>query len=320
MPQIKPTHLLVSLAMALALAGCGDKNGKAVLSLESGHPSDWLLTHKTSTRADAGSCVECHGENYDGGISRVSCTSATAVSGFTCHATSPVVNPTGCVSCHGGLPNGPFGTVAPNRKSAHTKHTALVGCDTCHLNAGSGTPGHAKADAAGGRSGATVKLSPVFNANAVSATFDNTVKTCSNVSCHGGKVTPVWTTGSINIVAGVNGDNSVCLQCHEPATTAGIPNSPQYNSFYSGLHVFHLARIVNGFNINCTDCHNIGTLTNFQQHFGGITTGTFTAPGTTIGVGLPTKIGNYDANTKTCSNTVAGCHALNHPGQWITAP
>lgn len=348
MSSIKPTHLLLSVVITVALAGCGDRNSQAVFNVDSrAHPfDDWVHTHKASAQANITSCAECHGADYSGGISKVSCTSPTAVSGFTCHATSPAVNLTGCVSCHGGPPSGPFGSndpvSAPNRQFAHTTHTGVLTqigvtgkaiCDTCHLNAGSGTAGHAKADLAGGRSSATVNLSPAFNSNAAVATFDKAVNVCSNVSCHGGQVTPDWTgqptlawpTGAIDIVAGVNGDNSVCLGCHAPATTDGIPGLPQFNSFYSGffpsasppdLHKFHLAQF--GQTVNCTDCHNVNTLNISQQHFSGITTNTFTSPGATIGGIPPTKIGNYDASTKTCSNTV--CHIGNHPGSWITAP
>ncbi len=314
MPSIKPSHVLLSALLSLALGGCGDRNDKAVLfSPEGGHPSDWVSTHKASAKANVASCDECHGKNYDGGISKVSCMSQSAVSGFTCHATSPAANLNGCVSCHGGLPSGPFGTLAPNRKAAHTKHTALpgIGCGTCHFKAGYGTPGHAMADAAGGIRKATVALPADFDVNPASGTFGyNADGTCSNVSCHGGKVTPAW-TGSINIVAN---DNNLCLKCHEQGTAAGVP---QYNSFYSGvfspngitnLHAFHV--VDQG--ANCTDCHNIGTLTDYQQHFGGLTTKTFTIPGNTIG-GAPTKIGSYTLSTKTCSNVV--CHSFN--AQWI---
>ena len=306
MSSIKPSHVLFSALLALTLGGCGDKNSKAVFSPEGGHPSEWMSTHKTSARTNIASCVECHGENFDGGVSKVSCMSPSAVSGFTCHATSPAASLTGCVSCHGISPSGPFGSTAPNRQFAHPKHTALTGCDTCHLNAGSGSAGHARANAAGGRSSATVASSAsfpfVYNANG----------TCSNVSCHGGKVTPAW-SGAINIVAN---DNSLCLKCHEQGTSLGVP---QYNSYYSGfnstrsitnMHEFHIV----GQAANCTDCHNIGTMTNFQQHFGGIATKTFTAPANTIG-GVPTKIGSYTATTKSCANVV--CHPFNFTGHWI---
>lgn len=73
MSQIKPSHLFVTLTMALVLGGCGDKNDKAVFSPDSGHPSGWALTHKTSAKADLETCVDCHGESLNGGISNISC-------------------------------------------------------------------------------------------------------------------------------------------------------------------------------------------------------------------------------------------------------
>jgi predicted CxxxxCH...CXXCH cytochrome family protein len=214
MPSIKTSHIILSAILALALCGCGNKNDKAVFSPESGHPSDWVSTHKTTARTNVESCTECHGESYDGGISRVGCMTAS-VAGFTCHVTSPVANLNGCISCHG---NGPFGTAAPNTKSAHTKHTALpgVGCNTCHLNAGSGTAGHAKASPSGGYTKATISIPTALS----TGTFGYNADKCSNVSCHGGKETPAWTTGAISIVAG---NNSICLNCHEQGTTLGTP-------------------------------------------------------------------------------------------------
>lgn len=304
MSQIKLSHLLITAFLALVLGGCGDKNSKAVYSPESKHTPDWVLTHKISARVDVESCTECHGSDYSGGIANVSCMSQTGPSGFTCHASNPAVNMTGCVSCHGGLPSGPFGTAAPNRKSAHTKHTALTACVTCHENAGSGTAGHAKATTAGGLSKATVALTTYSAAhNSTTGSFGyNTNGTCSQISCHGGKVTPAW-TGTISIVAK---DNSVCYMCHQSGYT-------QYNSFNSGtysgtdpvtpLHTSHLNR-----GAFCTDCHNIGALTDYQKHFAGIAGKRLTIPGNTIG-GSPTKISSYTVSTKTC-NTVE-CHDSN---------
>lgn len=308
MPQIKPSHLLLSALFALALGGCGDKNDKAIFTADSGHPSDWVGTHKTSARADAASCTECHGENYTSGISKVSCMSATAISGFSCHVTSPVANLTGCVSCHGGSPSGPFGSAAPNMKSAHTKHTSLagIGCDSCHANGGPGTAGHAKAAAGGGFNKATVDMSALFSTSGSNGTFgyNAATGTCSSVSCHGGQTTPAWTS-SINIVAG---DNTLCKKCHELGSAAG---QPQYNSYYSGHHVYHLSTNVNA---KCTDCHNIYALLDFQKHFSGVASNTVVAPGRTIGIGTPTKITTYNLGSKTCSTA---CHHYDVTYQWV---
>lgn len=81
MPQIKPYAAALALAVLFALAGCGDSNPQAVFSPESGHPAGWATSHTGAGTAHLDSCFSCHGENLDGGISRVSCTS--------CHLGSP---------------------------------------------------------------------------------------------------------------------------------------------------------------------------------------------------------------------------------------
>lgn len=73
MSSIKPSHVIVSALLALALGGCGDKNDKAVFSSVGGHSSDWTTAHKASAKKDLETCVECHGANLDGGIAKVSC-------------------------------------------------------------------------------------------------------------------------------------------------------------------------------------------------------------------------------------------------------
>lgn len=313
MPSIKPSHLLIAVASMLALAGCGDKNSDVVFTEGSGHSSDWMSTHKTSARSNVESCRECHGENYDGGVSNVSCMNPTAVKGFACHFSSPVANMTGCVSCHGGLTSGPFGTTKPNTMSAHAKHVALLGsgsCDICHQNAGSGTVNHARATAAGGIRPAAVVLSRYSTSGAVFG-YDPTKATCTSVSCHGGKETPLWTDTTSLIV---NNYNALCEKCHDYGTA-------QYNSYNSGYNTekgvnTHTSHLLRG--ANCTDCHNIGTLTDYQKHFGGISAKTFTGAAKTIG-GVPTKVGTYSdsPDPKTCSGMTGPCHTSGNPGRWI---
>jgi hypothetical protein len=81
MPQIKTSLAFIALCLggALALSGCGDRNSQAVFSPDSGkHLANWLPSgHKETARADIAVCVECHGEDLSGGISKVGCT--------TCH-------------------------------------------------------------------------------------------------------------------------------------------------------------------------------------------------------------------------------------------
>lgn len=311
MSQIKPSLVISCLALTLILYGCGDKNQKTV-TFEREHEAGWIATHKDSARAAIDKCTECHGSDYKGGISQVSCMSTAAISGFKCHVGSPADNPTGCVSCHGSLPSGPFGTASPNRNFAHATHTALLTilgttgndiCSTCHLGAGNGTADHASATAAGDYKTAQVTLTPSLKLSTLPGQLSYVDGKCTLVSCHGGIVTPAW-TDTINMATG---GNAACYQCHQQGDALG---TPQYNSFYSGMHASHLDR-----GASCTDCHNLNVLTNAQTHFAGIPAKIFTVPGNTIGNNgstAPTKIGSYDKSSKTCSSVL--CHP--QPRKW----
>ncbi len=64
-----------------------------------------------------------------------------------------------------------------------------------------------------------------YNAKTGTAAYATADQTCSNVSCHGGKKTPAWGTGSINVA-------TECTACHA--------SSGQYNSYTSGEHRKHV--------------------------------------------------------------------------------
>jgi hypothetical protein len=323
MPQIKLPLIAILIAAGLTLSGCGSKNSEAVFSQETVHraQTDWVHTHKTTARANIASCAECHGLDYTGGISKVSCVNPTAQQGFTCHATSPVtltanltatpvILQTECVSCHGGSPNGPFDnrssvSFAPNRQGAHAKHVSVLlplvanpsdVCKACHLGAGSDTAGHARATKNGKPSPATIS----FN-NEAEARFDGT--TCSTVSCHGNKVTPTpsWKTGTIDIAT--TSENDVCLQCHE----YGVQ---QYNSFNSATnvlninaHQYHIETQA----LRCVQCHDASKLNVFKTHFNGVITKTLTSPLNTIFSNY--SYGTNSKATKSCG-TANGCHKV----------
>ena len=290
MSQIKPSHIIFTAILALALGGCGDKNSASVFGPESGHPVGWTATHKTVAKVNSGPCKSCHGDDFRGGIAKVACTK--------CHTNGAPVGAAAsdCTSCHGAPPNG---TTFPNMKLSHDSHDTLatVTCDTCHKGFGYNTPAHGMLDDA--------RLSITSDFRARSAVADPTYEynpardvTCKNVSCHGGKDTPLWGVAITD-----------CATCHSLGTGR---YTPEYNSYYSGYvaaglddvtgtnqHDRHLKR---GF--TCNDCHATWKLTK-QQHYGGIATKTFTSPGNTIG-GDGTRIGSYDTTTQTCS--FVACH------------
>lgn len=176
----------------------------------------------------------------------------------------PATSGGSCDSCHG---QPPAGDSFPDTAGAHAVHAALaeVGtdCDNCHTGAAHndwvdlGFP--AKWDAESG------------------VATDNGDGTCSNIICHGGKTTPNWSTGSINV-------NTQCTSCH-------ASGSRQYNSYASGDHDEH--------GRSCDNCHDADKLAS-GNHFSGLSTTTFEQlPSSTIKSSL-----SYNPGTRRCQS----CH------------
>lgn len=165
---------------------------------------------------------------------------------------------TTCVSCH----NNGAGEPWPNI-GAHDRHFAAFGvsgldptnsalvlswCSICHTGAGSGTSKHADGNLY------DVTIDPTYQDQSGGALSysGGAAGTCSNVSCHGGNVTPAWNNAnSINLA-------SDCTTCHRVEATP-----TEYNSASSGMHA--ITTSVSGHNhINdsvnatspCLDCHN----------------------------------------------------------------
>lgn len=81
MSPITKTSLMFSFLLLLfvvTLAGCGSSNSQSTFSSDTGeHPAGWLPAGHMERALVAGldSCAQCHGANYNGGISWISCTS-----------------------------------------------------------------------------------------------------------------------------------------------------------------------------------------------------------------------------------------------------
>jgi len=217
--------------------------------------------HLTATAGTfASDCSACHAHSGSSPI-------ATAPLCNACHKLAdPVAAGTQagtCLSCHvgtPGLPQGPGGTAFPSVAGAHGKHLALatrLSCDTCHAGSGTGTTTHyvnAKTMTSGP---APVAMDPTFNAKSGNSAFTPASQTCSNVSCHGGKVTPAWQGGVLQSA-------TQCTACHAVATTAGT--ATQFNDAF-GRHSLGTHNVANG--TACTTCHNMangspGALAHFK--------------------------------------------------------
>ena len=233
----------------------------------SGQNDSQLNGHLTVTAAAFTSdCAVCHANTGSSPL-------AGAPLCSTCHRLAdPTVLATGsgtCQSCHGGsaVPTlGPNGSGFPSIPGAHATHMGLatqLTCDTCHAGSGTGTKTHydnANARLSVPSGPVPVAVSATFTAKTGgSPAFAPASLTCSNVSCHGGQVTPGWQTGSLNSATD-------CTKCHGVAISAGAVT--QFNDAFgrhaSGTH--NATTAANG--IACTTCHSMGNGSlGAQAHF-----------------------------------------------------
>ena len=251
-------------------AGCESSGCHAI---KMAHPKPWK-THSTSGN-QSNACALCHGVDFGGSLAN------NAPSCKSCHVglAAGVVPVAGqCVTCHGNPPNG---SAPPNRAGSHAAHLALPAmsgnCAVCHTGGGNGATDHA------------TTLTMAFAATFGPTASFNLNDTCSNVSCHGGLISPVWGT-SFDVIAN-------CTNCHQSAVA--------YPGYHTGQHAKHT-----GIGILCTDCHD---MTNQEAHFGNVTTNIFeTKPNTTLRSYL-----NYNKVAQSCmvSNPppqgvqFTGCHS-----------
>lgn len=178
-----------------------------------------------------------------------------------------------CTACHRQPPNG---SAAPNRAGAHAVHSALPGvgttCSVCHTGAAH-------------NGWVDLGFPAAYNTKTGAAADNpNGTATCTNISCHGGKTTPDWSTGIINV-------NTQCTSCHAYGTT-------QYNSYASGKHSKsdHSREA-------CTVCHNTTSLA--SSHFSRLNTTALEGPASATIGGGSTRVSSYNAGTKTC---MPSCH------------
>ncbi|AMV73101.1 CxxxxCH/CxxCH domain-containing protein [Desulfuromonas carbonis] len=272
---------------------------------------DWYdgsYTHRNVPNAlYSTACALCHGANLEG----LPAGTGPSCSAGVCHVADPVVNSSGCVSCHATPPSsaGVAGNVRPNRAGAHTSHNALTGvtgsCAVCHNGVGYGTlahfdmmePADVAIPAVAGGYMAQTGGSPVFTPNGT----DPSTGTCSNVSCHGGKTTLDWATGSLATLTG----NALCLSCHASGTS-------QYNSYDSGRHNRNTSHT--NFAL-CTECHDPTKLTNSAGiHFNDLATTAMTEAKLTIKLpGTGTYTPGAISRTGTCNNFT--CHGFTHSNE-----
>ncbi len=179
------SRLILSLCFILFVSqfGCdSEPNSKAVFDQStSRHAGDWLPAgHMNAAKSDSGACTPCHGTDFQGGLSKVSCTS--------CHlGGSAAVHPaswTPMYTTHGAYARTNGTNACANQYCHGTSLTGVAqsgpSCTSCHL--GSPTSIH-PAD----WNPVVIGHGPYVKANNANA--------CANQYCHGTSLTGVAQSG-----------------------------------------------------------------------------------------------------------------------------
>lgn len=112
------------LAVGFVLSACSTPTATGSLVDASGkHPSSFVDTHPSYARPDGNACTECHGDDLRGGISKVSCFSASR-NGVVCHPAGPAFHPLDWLNKTGANFHG-----TAFRDNVTVRNLA---CDACH--------------------------------------------------------------------------------------------------------------------------------------------------------------------------------------------
>ncbi|MBI4651758.1 CxxxxCH/CxxCH domain-containing protein [Candidatus Desantisbacteria bacterium] len=299
-----------------------------------GHFAGWESgnNHGVTAEKDFSVCKNCHGADFKGGISTISC--------YSCHTGPGVTHPD-------------TGWIIPNHKI--NALTDIILCKKCHGD-----------DYLGGSSQIACNICHMENETKVhilnwypdvqlnhrSYAKNNGTLICTNVNCHGIELTGVngsgpscstchtwpfvsvhpsdWNLGTNHGVTAEK-DFSVCKNCHgsnlSGITGSGIScstchpwpftlsncntchNSPPSGYTYpdiAGSHTIHTALV----NINCTSCHTnsgSGTINHINNIINVIFNNTFNAK---------SGISSYSSQNKTCSKI--SCHGGTITPNWIS--
>jgi predicted CxxxxCH...CXXCH cytochrome family protein len=200
MPQVKTARLLFVgfLALTASFIGCSDPNAQSPINSDTGsHAANWLPeAHMTAAVSDMDSCSACHGADFAGGISGVSCTA--------CHLGSTTsVHPANWIpvySTHGPYVNTNSTNACANRYCHGSSLTGVPdsgpSCTSCHL--GSPTSVH------------PADWVPVYSTHGPYVKTNST-SACANQYCHGLSLTGVANSGPS------------CTSCHLGGLTSGHP-------------------------------------------------------------------------------------------------
>jgi len=243
-------------------------NGK--IDVQAAHGPGWAdpAQHGHAANRGISACTACHGTDFNGGSTGVSCNACHASAGQAawqtnctfCHGT-PVASYTAASLVKAAPPAGSQGETATTARAvgAHQKHLAggaignAVACTDCHSTlptslahvTGTATVSFGAGATRGG-------AAPSWNGTGCAATY-----------CHGGTLAaggsntaPVWTGGAAQ---------AACGTCHGAPPPSHSPSSTACGSCHTGYTAttVNLATHINGqvdvANLSCTSCHGDAT-------------------------------------------------------------
>ncbi|OGT97029.1 MAG: hypothetical protein A2X80_00500 [Geobacteraceae bacterium GWB2_52_12] len=213
---IKSSLALVLLLSLFALSGCGDKSSQVTFDPatdkhvdpatgKSVDPAIWQIsTHKSAALANIGNCAECHGSDFTGGTSNVSCTQCHLGGPDSAHPLSWGKNTPGDTLS---IIIGHKATTNPATCTTSTCHAAGGAaqqklCTSCHTF--SSTSKHP----------AGTNFDADFNENSAAShifhfkTLGGNKASCAAASCHG-----------TTLSGGLTGPT--CKTCHNNITVSG---------------------------------------------------------------------------------------------------
>ena len=303
------TYLFLLMALSLLLwSGCAERKNPS--QPEKVHPAEWIKTDSQDFHgakiAAAGliSCSSCHGEDYRGGTSEVS-----------------------CFDCHNGPSGHPTGYLIPTSAAFHGKKIAeegLTGCAVCHgtdykgkANSGvscykchNGPSGHPS-------TGFLDKTNQNFHGLSASRLG---IKACAE--CHGVDY------------KGIEGNGSSCFECHNGPS--GHPSSGWLDPADAKFHGQRLAATGTAYcagchgadfkggdaGVSCFECHNgpsghpsAGWLDKTNASFHGLAASTRGLSACAECHGTDFKGGTSGVSCSECHSTQSG-----HPASgWMTS-
>jgi predicted CxxxxCH...CXXCH cytochrome family protein len=171
-----------------------------------------------------GVCQKCHGTDFAGGSSGVSC--------LTCHDKGP----TDCSTCHGDIA----------ASGSHARHLGkggavlgkTYGCNECHVVPSTYTDvghifladGSVDPPPAEVTLGATAALTPPGSTRAAAPAYDATTQSCANVYCHGAVLGDTAATNNHPAWSAPGTGQADCGTCH------GLPPNHKNGDQCSACH------------------------------------------------------------------------------------